>query len=129
GGEDRQLEALTGWRLLDIGCGGGILSEPLARLRAEVLGADPSQANIEVAKLHAAEAGVTVDYRATTAEALADKGERFDIVLAMGGGEHVAHLSPFVKRCAGMGKPGGLMIAAAPNPPPQSFSLASRGAR
>jgi 2-polyprenyl-6-hydroxyphenyl methylase/3-demethylubiquinone-9 3-methyltransferase len=114
--------------LLDIGCGGGILSEPLARLRAEVLGADPSQTNIEVAKLHAAEAGVTVDYRATTAEALADEGERFDIVLAMEVVEHVADLSLFVRRCAEMVKPGGLMIAATLNRTLKSFALAIVGA-
>jgi len=128
GRDDKQLDALTGLRLLDIGCGGGILSEPLARLRAEVLGADPSQTNIEVAKLHAAEAGVTVDYRATTAEALADDGERFDIVLAMEVVEHVADLSLFVRRCAEMVKPGGLMIAATLNRTLKSFALAIVGA-
>jgi 2-polyprenyl-6-hydroxyphenyl methylase/3-demethylubiquinone-9 3-methyltransferase len=100
----------------------------LARLRAEVLGADPSQTNIEVAKLHAAEAGVTVDYRATTAEALADEGERFDIVLAMEVVEHVADLSLFVRRCAEMVKPGGLMIAATLNRTLKSFALAIVGA-
>ncbi len=115
-------------RLLDIGCGGGILSEPLARLSAEVVGADPSQANIEAARLHAAEAGVTVDYRATTAEALADDGERFDIVLAMEVVEHVADLSLFVKRCAEMVKPGGLMITATINRTLKSFAFAIVGA-
>src|SRR5262249_42801250 len=123
GRDDKQLDALTGLRLLDIGCGGGILSEPLARLRAEVVGADPSQANIEAAKLHAAEAGVAIDYRATTAEVLADEGERFDIVLAMEVVEHVADLSLFVRRCAEMVKPGGLMIAATLNPPLNTFPL------
>src|SRR5262249_57663478 len=101
GRDDKQLDALTGLRLLDIGCGGGILSEPLARLRAGVLGADPSQANIEVAKLHAAEAGVAIDYRATTAEALGDEGERFDIVVAMGGVGDGAGLSLFGRRSWG----------------------------
>ena len=86
----KRLDALSGLRMLDIGCGGGILSEPLARLGAAVVGADPSQTNIAAAKLHAHEAGLAVDYRATTAEALADAGERFDIVLAM---EVVEHLS------------------------------------
>src|SRR5262249_31769842 len=120
--------APAGLRLLDIGCGGGILSEPLARLRAEVVGADPSQANIEAAKLHAAEAGVAVDYRATTAEALAEEGERFDIVLAMEVVEHVADLSLIVGRCAEMVKPGGLMIAATLNRTFKSFALAIVGA-
>ena len=128
GRNDKQLDALAGLRLLDIGCGGGILSEPLARLRAEVVGADPSRANIAAAKLHAAEAGVTVDYRATTAEALADEGERFDIVLAMEVVEHVADLSLFVRRCAEMVKPGGLMIAATLNRTLKSFALAIVGA-
>jgi 2-polyprenyl-6-hydroxyphenyl methylase / 3-demethylubiquinone-9 3-methyltransferase len=128
GRDDKRLDALAGLRLLDIGCGGGILSEPLARLRAEVVGADPSQANIEAAKLHAAEAGVAVDYRATTAEALADEGERFDIVLAMEVVEHVADLSLFVRRCAEMVKPGGLMIAATLNRTLKSFALAIVGA-
>src|SRR5207249_6004062 len=100
---------------LDIGCGGGILSEPLARLGAEMVGADPATANIEAARLHAAKAGLAIDYRATTAEALADAGERFDVVLAMEVVEHVADLALFVKRCAEMVKPGGLMITATIN--------------
>jgi 2-polyprenyl-6-hydroxyphenyl methylase / 3-demethylubiquinone-9 3-methyltransferase len=123
-----RLDALAGLRMLDIGCGGGILSEPLARLGAEVVGADPSQPNIEAAKLHAAEAGVAVDYRATTAEALADEGERFDVVLAMEVVEHVADLSLFVMRCAEMVKPGGLMITATLNRTLKSFALAIVGA-
>src|SRR5438046_2548922 len=126
--DGKRLDALSGLRLLDIGCGGGILSEPLARLRAEVVGADPSQANIEAAKLHAGEAGVAIDYRVTTAEALADAGERFDIVLAMEVVEHVADLSLFVRRCAEMVKPGGLMIAATLNRTFKSFALAIVGA-
>ena len=128
GRDAKRLDALSGLRLLDIGCGGGILSEPLARLSAEVVGADPSQANIEAARLHAAEAGVTVDYRATTAEALADDGERFDVVLAMEVVEHVADLSLFVKRCAEMVKPGGLMITATINRTLKSFAFAIVGA-
>src|SRR5262244_3034406 len=99
GRDDKQLDALTGLRLLDIGCGGGILSEPLARLGAEVVGADPSEMNVESARAHAAQAGVTVDYRATTAEALADAGERFDVLMAMEVVEHVADVNLFVKRC------------------------------
>jgi 2-polyprenyl-6-hydroxyphenyl methylase/3-demethylubiquinone-9 3-methyltransferase len=126
--EERRLDALGGLRMLDIGCGGGILSEPLARLGAAVLGADPSATNIEVAKLHAAEAGVTVDYRMSTAEALADENERFDIVLAMEVVEHVADLGLFVERCAEMVKPGGLMITATLNRTLKSFALAIVGA-
>jgi 2-polyprenyl-6-hydroxyphenyl methylase/3-demethylubiquinone-9 3-methyltransferase len=126
--DGKRLDALAGLRVLDIGCGAGILSEPLARLGASVVGADPAEANIEAAKLHAAEAGVAVDYRATTAEALAEVGERFDVVLAMEVVEHVADLSLFVKRCAEMVKPGGLMITATLNRTLKSFALAIVGA-
>ena len=128
GRNDKQLDALAGLRLADIGCGGGILSEPLARLGAAVLGADPSATNIEAAKLHAAEAGVTVDYRVSTAEALADENERFDIVLAMEVVEHVADIGLFIEHCAEMVKPGGLMITATLNRTLKSFALAIVGA-
>jgi 2-polyprenyl-6-hydroxyphenyl methylase/3-demethylubiquinone-9 3-methyltransferase len=124
----KRLDGLAGLRILDIGCGGGLLSEPLARLGAAVVGADPAEANIAAAKLHAAEVGVTVDYRATTAEALADLGERFDVVLAMEVVEHVADLGLFVKRCAEMVKPGGLMVTATLNRTLKSFALAIVGA-
>jgi 2-polyprenyl-6-hydroxyphenyl methylase/3-demethylubiquinone-9 3-methyltransferase len=128
GRDGKRLDALAGLRLLDIGCGGGILSEPLARLGAAVVGADPSAPNIAAAKLHAVAAGVAVDYRATTAETLADDGERFDIVLAMEVVEHVADMSLFVRRCAEMVKPGGLMIVATLNRTLKSFALAIVGA-
>jgi 2-polyprenyl-6-hydroxyphenyl methylase/3-demethylubiquinone-9 3-methyltransferase len=128
GRDPRKLGCLAGLRMLDIGCGGGILSEPLARLGALVVGADPAERNIEVARRHAAQAGVLVDYRATTAEALADAGERFDVVLAMEVVEHVADMPLFVRRCGEMVKPGGLMIAATLNRTLKSFALAIVGA-
>jgi 2-polyprenyl-6-hydroxyphenyl methylase / 3-demethylubiquinone-9 3-methyltransferase len=128
GRDDKRLDALAEFRVLDIGCGGGILSEPLARLGAAVVGADPSQANIAAAQLHAADAGVSVDYRATTAEALADAGERFDLVLAMEVVEHVADLDLFIRRCTEMVQPGGLMITATLNRTLKSFALAIVGA-
>jgi 2-polyprenyl-6-hydroxyphenyl methylase/3-demethylubiquinone-9 3-methyltransferase len=128
GRDDKRLDALAGLRVLDIGCGGGILSEPLARLGAAVVGADPSQANIAAAQLHAADAGVSVEYRATTAEALADEGERFDLVLAMEVVEHVADLDLFIRRCTEMVRPGGLMITATLNRTLKSFALAIVGA-
>jgi 2-polyprenyl-6-hydroxyphenyl methylase / 3-demethylubiquinone-9 3-methyltransferase len=128
GRDGKRIDCLAGLRILDIGCGGGILSEPLARLGADVVGADASASNIEVAKVHAADGGVTVDYRATTAEALADAGERFDIVLAMEVVEHVADVDLFVKRCAEMVKPGGLLAAATINRTLKSFALAIVGA-
>jgi 2-polyprenyl-6-hydroxyphenyl methylase/3-demethylubiquinone-9 3-methyltransferase len=128
GRDVNRLDALTGLRILDIGCGGGLLSEPLARLGAAVVGADPSATNVEAAKRHADVAGVTVDYRVTTAEALADAGERFDLVLAMEVVEHVADLGLFIGRCAEMVRPGGLMIVATINRTLKSFALAIVGA-
>ena len=129
GREQKRLDALAGLRILDIGCGGGILSEPLARLGAAVVGADPSAANIAAARLHAEEAGVTVDYRETTAEALADAGERFDIVLAMEVVEHVADVPLFVQRCAEMVKPGGLMVGRHAQPHAQELRARHRRGR
>jgi 2-polyprenyl-6-hydroxyphenyl methylase / 3-demethylubiquinone-9 3-methyltransferase len=126
--DPKQLDCLKGLRFLDIGCGGGILSEPLARIGAAMVGADPSIPNIEVARRHAAESGVDVDYRPVLAEELADAGERFDVVLAMEVVEHVADVALFVKRCAEMVKPGGLMIAATINRTMKSWAFAIVGA-
>jgi 2-polyprenyl-6-hydroxyphenyl methylase / 3-demethylubiquinone-9 3-methyltransferase len=126
--DPKRLDCLKDLRFLDIGCGGGILSEPLARLGASVVGADPSVPNIEVARRHAAESGVEVDYRPVLAEELADAGERFDVVLAMEVVEHVADVALFVKRCAEMVKPGGLMIAATINRTMKSYAFAIVGA-
>jgi 2-polyprenyl-6-hydroxyphenyl methylase / 3-demethylubiquinone-9 3-methyltransferase len=126
--DPKRLDSLKGLRVLDIGCGAGILSEPLARLGADVVGADPAVANIEAARLHAAEAGLIIDYRAATAEALADAGERFDLVLAMEVVEHVADVALFIERCAEMVKPRGLLIGATLNRTLKSFALAIVGA-
>jgi 2-polyprenyl-6-hydroxyphenyl methylase/3-demethylubiquinone-9 3-methyltransferase len=126
--DPRRLGCLGGLRILDIGCGGGILSEPLARLGAAVVGVDPAPANVAAAHLHAEKSGLAIDYRAATAEVLADAGERFDVVLAMEVVEHVADVSLFVRRCAEMVKPGGLMIAATINRTVKSFALAIVGA-
>jgi 2-polyprenyl-6-hydroxyphenyl methylase/3-demethylubiquinone-9 3-methyltransferase len=128
GRDPKDLHGLTGLRVLDIGCGGGILCEPLARLGAAVVGVDPAEANIEAGKLHAAGAGLAIDYRASTAEALAEAGERFEVVLAMEVVEHVADLALFVQRCAEMVKPGGLLIVATINRTLKSFALAIVGA-
>jgi 2-polyprenyl-6-hydroxyphenyl methylase / 3-demethylubiquinone-9 3-methyltransferase len=126
--DPKKLDCLKGLRMLDIGCGGGILSEPLARLGAEMVGADPSEDNITTAQAHAGEAGVVVDYRTTTAEDLAAAKERFDIVLAMEVVEHVTDVNAFVATCAAMVKPGGLMMAATLNRTLKSFALAIVGA-
>jgi 2-polyprenyl-6-hydroxyphenyl methylase/3-demethylubiquinone-9 3-methyltransferase len=128
GRDTRRPPCLTGIRILDIGCGGGVLSEPLARLGAEVVGADPSPNNIEAARLHAERSDVTIDYRVTSAETLADAGERFDVVLAMEVVEHVVDVGLFVRCCAEMVKPGGLMVAATLNRTIKSFALAIVGA-
>jgi 2-polyprenyl-6-hydroxyphenyl methylase/3-demethylubiquinone-9 3-methyltransferase len=128
GRDAKRLDSLKGLRILDIGCGGGLLSEPLARIGADVVGADPAEANVAAARRHAEEAGVAVDYRAITAEALAAAGERFDVVLAMEVIEHVADVPLFLSCCAGMVVPGGLMIAATLNRTLKSFALAIVGA-
>lgn len=124
----RKLDCLSGLRILDIGCGGGILSEPLARLGGSVVGIDPAAENVEVARLHAEQSGLAIDYRATTAEALADSGERFDIVIASEVVEHVADLTLFAKRAAEMVKPGGFMAVTTINRTMKSFALAIVGA-
>jgi 2-polyprenyl-6-hydroxyphenyl methylase/3-demethylubiquinone-9 3-methyltransferase len=128
GRDPKRLDSLAGLRILDIGCGGGILSEPLARLGAAVVGADPSARNIAVARAHAEQAGLAIDYRATTAEALAAAGEVFDIVLAMEVVEHVADVALFVGLAAAMVKPGGFLIVATLNRTLKSFALAIVGA-
>jgi 2-polyprenyl-6-hydroxyphenyl methylase / 3-demethylubiquinone-9 3-methyltransferase len=128
GRDAKRLDSFAGLRMLDIGCGGGILSEPLARLGASVVGADPSESNIAVARNHAAQSGVSIDYRNVTAEALAGAGESFDVVLAMEVVEHVADLGLFVEIAAGMVKPGGLLFVATLNRTVKSFALAIVGA-
>jgi 2-polyprenyl-6-hydroxyphenyl methylase/3-demethylubiquinone-9 3-methyltransferase len=128
GRDQQRVDCLTGLRMLDIGCGGGILSEPLARLGAAVVGADPSEQNIAVARRHAAEAGLSIDYRSTTAETLAAAGETFDVVLAMEVVEHVADFGRFVDLTAGMVKPGGLMFVGTLNRTLKSFAVAIVGA-
>lgn len=107
--------ALEGLRVLDIGCGGGLLSEPMARMGAEVVGADAGETNIEVAKLHASQSGIDIDYRTTTAEEMAAAGETFDIVLNMEVVEHVADVNLFMTACANMVRPGGLTCVATIN--------------
>lgn len=128
GRDPNRLDSLSGLRMLDIGCGAGVLTEPLARLGASVVGADPSDSNIAVAKHHAEQSGLTIDYRATTAEALEAAGESYDIVLAMEVVEHVADVGLFIDVAAEMVKPGGLMFVATLNRTVKSFALAIVGA-
>lgn len=126
--DPKSLDSLKGLRILDVGCGGGILSEPLARLGADMVGLDPAPENVAAARVHAERSGLEIDYRATTAEELADAGEQFDIVLAMEVVEHVADVNLFVRRCAEMVKPSGFMILATLNRTMKSFALAIVGA-
>jgi len=127
----RELDAgepFAGLRILDIGCGGGLLSEPMARLGADVVGADAAGGNIAVARLHAEQSGLAIDYRHTTAEALAEAGERFDVVLNMEVVEHVADPRAYLAACHALLCPGGLMIASTINRTGRSFAMAIVGA-
>ena len=128
---DRDLATplpFAGLRILDIGCGGGLLSEPMARLGAGVVGADPATRNIPVARLHAEQSGLTIDYRLTTAEDLAAAGEQFDVVLNMEVVEHVPNPQSFLSACQTLLKPGGLMICSTLNRNAKSFGMAIVGA-
>ncbi|MEX5728007.1 2-polyprenyl-6-hydroxyphenyl methylase/3-demethylubiquinone-9 3-methyltransferase [Rhodovulum iodosum] len=128
---DRDLSAqqpFEGLRLLDIGCGGGLLSEPMARLGADVTGADAAERNIPVARIHAEQSGLEIDYRHTTAEALAAAGEQFDVVLNMEVVEHVADPLTYLRACKALLKPGGLHLCSTINRNPKSFVMAIFGA-
>ena len=117
-----------GLRILDIGCGGGLLSEPMARLGATVVGADAAEGNIPVARVHAEEQGLEIDYRHTTAEELAEAGEQFDAILNMEVVEHVADPLAYLTACQRLLKPGGLMICSTLNRNPKSYMMAIIGA-
>jgi 2-polyprenyl-6-hydroxyphenyl methylase / 3-demethylubiquinone-9 3-methyltransferase len=123
----KSLNCLSGLRMLDIGCGAGLLCEPFTRLGAQVIGVDPSASNIAAAKLHAEKGHLSIDYRCTTIEEI-DARERFDIVLAMEVVEHVTDIGAFLTRCAAMLKPGGMMVASTLNRNWKSFALAIVGA-
>ncbi len=121
----RPFEGLT---LLDIGCGGGLLCEPMSRLGFAVTGADASARNIATASAHAAQTGVTVNYRAASAEVLAAEGLAFDIVLNMEVIEHVADVAGYLAACTALVKPGGITIVATLNRTLKSLALAKIGA-
>lgn len=128
---DRDLKGpkpFEGLRILDIGCGGGLLCEPMARLGATVVGADAAERNIPVARLHAEQSGLDIDYRHTTAEAMAAAGEQFDVVLNMEVVEHVADPLGYLTACQQLLKPGGLHLCSTINRNPKSFAMAIVGA-
>ncbi len=123
-----QPQPFKGLRILDIGCGGGLLSEPMARLGAEVVGADAAERNIPVARVHAEQSGLNIDYRHTSAEDLAAAGEKFDVVLNMEVVEHVSDPLAYLTACHDLLKPGGLMICSTINRNAKSFAMAIVGA-
>jgi 2-polyprenyl-6-hydroxyphenyl methylase/3-demethylubiquinone-9 3-methyltransferase len=125
GNASRPLEGLT---LLDIGCGGGVLSEALSSLGAEVTALDPAPTNIAVARRHAQMSGLGIDYLCTTAEALAEKSRMFDVVLAMEVVEHVRDVKAFIATAARMLRPNGLLVVATLNRTLKSYALAIVGA-
>ena len=124
----KRPKPLSGLRVLDIGCGGGLIAEPLTRLGATVVGLDASATNIGIARTHAAESHLAIDYRHGTAEDLAEQREIFDVVLALEIVEHVADLETFCASAAALTKPGGALFVATLNRTPQSYLLAIVGA-
>jgi len=123
-----ELPPLRGLRVLDIGCGGGILSEAIARLGASVHGVDMVEKNIQIAGTHAVGQGLNLEYECCTAERLAARGERYDVVLNMEVVEHVADPAAFLRSCAALVAPGGALVVATINRTPQAFALAIVGA-
>jgi 2-polyprenyl-6-hydroxyphenyl methylase/3-demethylubiquinone-9 3-methyltransferase len=119
---------LTGLSIVDVGCGGGLAAEPMARLGATVTGLDAAEVNIGVAKAHAAAVGLTIDYRAEPAEVVVEKGETFDVVLALEVVEHVANIDAFLSALAGLLKPGGVAILSTLNRTAKSWAMAIVGA-
>lgn len=123
----KSLQPLKGLKILDIGCGGGLLSEPLTRLGAEVTGVDASALNISIARQHAEEMGLQIDYRISTAEDLLKSGEKFDVVLNMEVIEHVDNVDFFMESCAALVKKDGLMFLATINRTLKAWALAIIG--
>lgn len=121
-------QPLKGLRLLDIGCGGGLISEPMARLGANVVAVDAAEKNIKTASLHAARSGLNIDFRHTTAETLAEAGEQFDIIVNMEVVEHVADVTAYLKACRSLLKPNGIMLLSTINRTPKAYLFAIIGA-
>lgn len=128
GRDERASRPFDDLTVLDAGCGGGILSEPMARLGARATGLDPAPNNITVARLHAEQSGLTIDYREEAVETVVARAEQFDIVLAMEVVEHVTDVQAFVAACCAAVKPGGLLVMATINRTLRAFALAIVGA-
>jgi len=128
GRDSRSMSPFEGLTLADIGCGGGLIAEPMARLGFSVTAVDADAAAVAVARDHAAASGLAIDYRSDTAESLAEAGRSFDVVLALEIVEHVADLGTFLAACGALVKPGGGFVGATLNRTPQSYVLAIVGA-
>ena len=128
GRDPRSLTPFAGLALCDIGCGGGLIAEPMARLGFAVTAIDADRDAIAVARDHALAGGLRVDYRCETAESLAGAEQRFDVVLALELIEHVADPQVLLAACAALVKPGGVFIGATINRTPQAYALAVVGA-
>jgi 2-polyprenyl-6-hydroxyphenyl methylase/3-demethylubiquinone-9 3-methyltransferase len=119
--DKKSLAPFSGLKILDVGCGGGLISEPFARMKADVTAIDASEKNVQVAKIHAEKSQLKIDYRANSAEDLVKNGEKFDVVLALEIIEHVADVENFIKSCAELVKPNGLLFIATMNRTAKSF--------
>jgi 2-polyprenyl-6-hydroxyphenyl methylase / 3-demethylubiquinone-9 3-methyltransferase len=128
GRDGTEMRPFEGLSVLDVGCGGGLLCEPMARLGADVTGIDAAERNIAIARLHAGQSGLAIDYSATTSEALAATGRTFDLVLNMEVVEHVDNVPLYMKSCADLVAPGGLMLTATLNRTARALAFAVIGA-
>lgn len=118
-----RIKCLQSLKIADIGCGGGLVTEPLCRMGAEVTGVDAGRENIRVAKAHAKSHGLDIDYQATTAEELAASGAKFDVVAALEIIEHVADVDTFLEACCKLVAPRGMLILSTLNRTPKSYLL------
>lgn len=127
--DEKSATPFSSLKIIDIGCGGGLIAEPFARMGTQLTAIDASQKNIEIAKIHAQKSNLEIDYRATSAEEISqNEKEKFDVVLALEIIEHVADVEEFLKHCVTLLKPGGLLFVATINRTPKSFLLAKIGA-